>query len=82
MGVDFSLSNLTFDGTNQCIHTLKEGQPNDYLECISRVNKAFNYFSRFQVALGFGARLGTVEDGPARGLFSMTGSLKNPFIVS
>lgn len=47
MGVDFSLSNLTFDGTNQCIHTLKEGQPNDYLECISRVNKAFHYFSRF-----------------------------------
>ena len=56
IGVDFSLANLSLDGTQGCNHTLKQGAPNDYLDCLRSVSKSFRYFSRFMMAYGFGAR--------------------------
>lgn len=79
IGVDFSLANLTFDEKQQCIHTLKEGAPNDYVDVLRRVNSAFKYFSQFMLGYGVGAR--TVDgEGPACNLFSMTGDFQDPFI--
>jgi hypothetical protein len=34
IAVDFSLSNLTFDESCYCLHSLKPGQPNDYLDVL------------------------------------------------
>jgi len=47
VAVDFSLANLTFDENCYCIHTLKPGAPNDYIEALKHVVKAFKHFSRF-----------------------------------
>jgi hypothetical protein len=44
------------------------------------VQKGFNYFSRFTLAYGFGARTFTNDDGPACNLFSMTGDFMSPFV--
>jgi hypothetical protein len=38
VGVDFSLANLTFDQNQYCIHTLKPGAPNDYVEALKGVS--------------------------------------------
>lgn len=79
IAVDFSLANLTFDENCYCIHTLKPGQPNDYIDALRRVCRGFKYFSKFSIAYGFGAR--TVEgEGPACNLFSMTGDFMDPFV--
>ena len=81
VAVDFSLANLTFDESQYCIHTLKEGKPNDYMDCLKSVNKAFNYFSRFILPIGFGARtIVTKKEDPASNLFSMTGDFMDPFV--
>lgn len=37
IAVDFSLANLTFDESQYCVHTLKEGKPNDYMDCLKSV---------------------------------------------
>ena len=34
IAVDFSLANLTFDESCYCLHSLKPGQPNDYIDCL------------------------------------------------
>ncbi len=34
VAVDFSLANLTFDESCYCLHSLKPGQPNDYIDCL------------------------------------------------
>lgn len=81
VAVDFSLANLTFDENCYCLHTLKQGQPNDYLEVLKYVFRSYKKFSEFMLGYGFGAR--TVEgDGPACNKFSMTGDFLNPFINS
>ena len=82
IAIDFSLANLTFDESQYCIHTLKEGAPNDYIDCLSSVFKAFYYFSRFVMSYGFGARTFLNDDVPASNLFSITGDFKSPFIES
>lgn len=82
IAIDFSLANLTFDESQYCIHTLKEGAPNDYIDCLSSVFKAFYYFSRFMMGFGFGARTFQNDDGPACNLFSITWDFKSPFIES
>lgn len=72
IAVDYSLANLTFDENQYCIHTLKPGAPNDYVDALKRISGCYKNFSKFMLAYGFGAR--TVEgEGPACNLFSMTG---------
>lgn len=41
IGVDYSLANLTFGSGDVCIHTLKEGAANDYMDCLKSVAKSF-----------------------------------------
>ena len=80
IAVDFSLANLTFDDKNPCLHTLKEGAPNDYIDCMKSVSKSFHYFSRFTLPVGFGGRYLTNGSGPATNLFAMTGDFEDPFV--
>ena len=86
IGVDFSLANLTFDLKKYCIHTLKEDAPNDYMDCLKSVAKAFNYFNRFMVPIGFGSKtifekdLDFKVDLPASNLFAMTGDFFQPYV--
>ena len=82
IAVDYSLANLTFDESQYCIHTLKEGAPNDYMDCLRSVSKSFHYFNRFILPIGFGARTVLTGDGPACNLFSMTGDFIDPFVES
>lgn len=64
IAVDFSLANLTFDESCYCLHSLKVGQPNDYLDALRLVYRSYEKFSEFMLPYGFGAR--TVSgDGPA-----------------
>jgi hypothetical protein len=81
IAVDFSLANLTFDESCYCLHSLKEGQPNDYLEALGNVYRAYSRFSQFMLAYGIGARTAPGE-GPACSLFSMTGEYMDPYIES
>ena len=79
VAVDYSLANLTFNESCYCLHSLKPGQPNDYLDVLRRVFRSYTKFSDFMLSYGFGAR--TVKgDGPACNLFSMTGDFMDPFI--
>ena len=78
IGVDYSLANLTFDETQYCNHTIQG--PNDYFDCLTSVQKGFNYFSRFTLAYGFGARTFLNDDGPACNLFSMSGDFMTPYV--
>lgn len=55
VAVDFSLANLTFDENCYCLHTLKAGAPNDYIDVLKNVSNAFHRFSKFNLGLGFGA---------------------------
>ena len=82
IGVDFSLANLSLDGSGGCIHTLKQGAPNDYIDCLKSVTKSFHFFSRFMMAYGFGARHFQNDDVPACNLFSMNGDFASPFVES
>jgi hypothetical protein len=45
IGMDFSLANLTFNEAQYCIHTLKEGAPNDYVSALKGITKAFDGYS-------------------------------------
>jgi len=81
VAVDFSLANLTFDENCYCLHTLKPGQPNDYLECLEGIQRAFHRYSRYTLGYGFGAR-NLPGEGPSCDLLSMTGDILNPFISS
>ena len=80
IGVDFSLANLTFDDAQHCIHTMRQGVPNDYVSCMNAVTKAYNYFSRFALSYGFGASTFLKGDHPACPLFSVTGDFLDPFV--
>lgn len=80
VAVDFSLANLTFDQNQFCIHTLKDGAPNDYMDCLRSVSKSFQYFNKFILPVGFGARTVKSGDAPACNLFAMTGDFMDPFV--
>jgi hypothetical protein len=80
VAVDFSLANLTFDENQYCIHTLKPGVPNDYVEALRRIASGYKYFSKFMLAYGFGARTCDIKEGPACNLFSMTGDFMDPYV--
>lgn len=83
IGVDFSMANLTFNDQQYCIHTLKPGVPNDYVEALKGVNQAFSSFSSFNLAYGVGARTHVRGEGQdACDLFSMSGDFQDPFINS
>lgn len=56
IAVDYSLANLTFDERGYCLHSLKPGQPNDYIDVLKLVYESFQKFSEFSLAFGFGAR--------------------------
>ena len=80
VAVDYSLANLTFNENCYCIHTLKPGVPNDYIDALKKINRSFKFFSKFMLGYGFGAR--TVDgEGPACNLFSMTGDFMDPFVI-
>lgn len=79
IAVDFSLANLTFEEGNMCIHTLKPGSPNDYIDALNAVQDAMRSFIRFSMCYGMGARTQPGE-GPACNLISMTGDFEDPFV--
>lgn len=41
IGIDFSMANLTMNDLSFCIHTLKPGAPNDYVEALKGLHEAF-----------------------------------------
>ena len=45
IAVDYSLANLTFDENCYCLHSLKQGQPNDYLDALRLVYRSYQKFS-------------------------------------
>lgn len=49
VAVDYSLANLTFNENCFCIHTLKPGQPNDYVDAMRKVGRSFKHFSRYML---------------------------------
>ena len=79
VAVDYSLANLTFDEQQYTIHTLKDGAPNDYIDCMKSVAKAFYHFNRFIMGYGYGARTLQDDQLPTSNIFSMTGDFMNPF---
>ena len=79
VAIDFSLANLTFDESQYCIHTLKSGAQNDYVEAIKRITATYKHFSKFMLAYGYGART-VAGEGPACNLFSMTGDFRDPVV--
>jgi hypothetical protein len=80
VGVDFSLANLTLDEKQYCLHTLKADHPNDYIDCLKSVSKAFYHFNRFMMGYGFGARPFLDDNKPASNLFSMNGNFESPYV--
>jgi Copine len=79
IAVDYSLANLTFDESCYCLHSLKLGQPNNYLDALKRVLRSYQKFSDYMLAYGFGART-VAGEGPSCNAFSMTGDFMDPFI--
>ena len=80
IGVDFSMSNLTFDN-RKCIHSVNEDNPNEYRDLMIAVRQAYKLISPNSVFYGFGANAVThvteVSD-----LFSGTGDLLNPIVMT
>jgi hypothetical protein len=76
------MANLTMNDLSFCIHTLKPGAPNDYVEAIKGLNEAFAAFSNFKLAYGYGARTHDRGDGAqgACDLFSLSGDFEDPFV--
>lgn len=81
VSVDFSLANLTFDESQYCIHTLKEGVQNDYVDSMKRIAASYKHFSKFMLAYGVGART-VAGEGDACNLFSMTDDFRDPVVRS
>jgi hypothetical protein len=79
VAIDYSLANLTFEENNLCLHSLKPGGPNDYIQVLKSVAKAFQMFAKFNLAYAVGART-LPKDGPSSDLESLTGDLLKPFI--
>ena len=81
IAIDYSLANLTFDDNNICLHSLKPGGPNDYIEVLKSVGRAFQMFSKVNIGYAIGSRT-QPKEGPSSDLESMTGDILNPFIGS
>jgi hypothetical protein len=82
IAIDYSLANLTFEEAQQCIHTLKEGAPNNYNERTQGFYNAFKTLSKFLLAYGIGACTVKEKGGDACSLFSMTGDFSQPYVSS
>ena len=54
IGIDFSMSNLTFD-ERKCIHSVNEDKPNEYRDLVSAISKAYKLISPTSLFYGFGA---------------------------
>jgi len=82
IGIDFSMANLTMNDASFCLHSLKPGVPNDYIEALKGLYESFTCFSNFKLAYGFGARTMERPDGSldACDLFSMSGDIQDPFV--
>lgn len=80
IGIDFSMSNLTFD-SRKCIHSVNEDNPNEYRNLLSAVSKAYRLISPTSLFYGFGAnsvtKITEVSD-----LFVGTGDLLNPIVMT
>jgi len=80
IGIDYSMSNLTFD-ERKCIHTVNEDRPNEYRNLLSAVSKAYKLISPTSLFYGFGANsvknVTEVSD-----LFVGTGDLLNPIVMT
>ena len=77
VAIDYSLTNLTFDNENKCIHTLKPGVRNDYISVISAVERAYKNISKFAMGYGMGAKI-VKKYGQTSDCFSMTGNIFSP----
>jgi len=81
VAIDYSLCNLTFDIENKCLHTLKAGVQNDYIDALKSVCHSFQNFSQYMLGYGFGAK--TIKGkGLKCDLFSLTGDFMDPIIES
>ena len=80
IGVDFSLSNLTFDD-RKCIHSVNEDKINEYRELMDTVSKAYKRISPSSLFYGFGANAVTKKT-EVSDLFSGTGDLLNPVVMT
>jgi hypothetical protein len=79
VAVDYSLANLTFNQQQYTIHTLKENTPNDYIDCLGSIGKAFHHFNRFMLSYGFGAKTVMDPSMPTSNVFATSGDFKKPF---
>jgi hypothetical protein len=79
VAIDYSLANLTFDENNLCLHSLKPGCPNDYIDVLKSLASAFKMFSQFYLGYAVGART-IPKEGPSSDIVSLTGDFMNPFI--
>mmetsp|Transcript_29834 Transcript_29834/g.29394 ORF Transcript_29834/g.29394 Transcript_29834/m.29394 type:complete len:311 (-) Transcript_29834:838-1770(-) len=78
IAIDYSLSNLTFDN-QKCIHSLKEGASNDYINVIQHITNAYQNISSHMLAFGMGART-IPKKGDTSNLFALSGDIFNPQI--
>ena len=79
--IDYSLSNLTFDGKNQCLHTLKKGENNDYITVLESIQNAYQHISKFMLGFGIGGKT-LPKQMNASDVFSLSGNMFNPIIES
>lgn len=80
IGVDFSMSNLTFDD-RKCIHSVNEDKDNEYRELMMTVSKAYKLISPTSLFYGFGAN-SVAKNTEVSDLFSGTGDLLNPVVMT
>jgi len=79
VAIDYSLANLTFDENNLCLHSLKPGSPNNYIDVLKSVATAFKIFSKLNMGYAIGA--GTfAKEGQSCDVLSLTADSLTPFI--
>lgn len=61
------------------MHSLKPGNPNDYIDVLKSVASSFKMFSKFNLGYAVGART-IPKEGPSSDIVSLTGDFMNPFI--
>lgn len=77
--IDFSLSNLTFQEDKEWIHTLKEGEDNEYLTVLENIVESFKNLSVNIMAFGMGA-LTKPNQKSASDIFALSGDVFDPII--
>jgi len=75
--IDYSLSNLTFQEDNECIHTLKEGADNAYIIALENITKSFKNLSSQMMGFGIGG-LTYPKQKSASNIFSLSGDVFDP----